>query len=569
VAENEQRAIDGTWRGPISSAKGNANQRSNMQSIAWASCFLKAPDAVYEALSELGAELRNANVELVLFGSAGDYSQYRGFRHVSVPFLLADQGRTFANLFSVSGLPMASSGIAELLEIDRVWGSRFYGAEAHLYVLRALAFWERAFEIMQPSVVVGWGSTAPLSRLHVRLAQQRQRPAYILERGPLENTLTLSLSGQTALTSVNTFPSLISAEIGDARLVKRWNSICSYYQSLSNRHYPSTNRAATPEEEASLQSDPRPRVLYFGTHDVGSGCTLSGTPLGDCYAPWVSSSEQAARLVAEALKSVAPKGSLWIKPHPAVTFRIGSSAGPEIVRHITDLDVHYLVGMADVCVTLASTTQVLAIIAGCPLVTLGNGYLMGRDIAYEVRTPSDVAPMLEMAVRRQGWGVRLEQGQALVATMFERDLFGLTQEVPTELKMKHMATLFSRFSHYRKIDLAPVVERIRAFEILRTTTEDHAGAAVRERDEAKVTLGAVTRERDEAKVTLETVIRERDEAMMILDAVTRERNEARLRLDAMLSSTSWRVTAPLRKLVELSMTVRKKTKYPPVDLNAR
>jgi len=223
--------------------------------------------------------------------------------------------------------------------------------------------------------------------------------------------------------------------------------------------------------------------------------------------------------------------------------------------------------MADVCVTLASTTQVLAIMAGCPLVTLGNGYLMGRDIAYEVRAPSELAPMLEMAVRRQGWEARLEQGQALVAIMFERDLFGLTPEVPTELKMKHMATLLSRFSHYRKIDLAPVVERIRAFDILRTTSEDHAGAAMRERDEAKVTLGAVARERDEAMVTLDAVTRERDkaiatlgavererdEAKVTLEIVTRERNEARLRLDAILSSTSWRVTAPLRKLVELTI----------------
>jgi hypothetical protein len=130
--------------------------------------------------------------------------------------------------------------------------------------------------------------------------------------------------------------------------------------------------------------------------------------------------------------------------------------------------------------------------------------------------------MLEKAIRQEGWASRLEQGRALVAAMFERDLFGLTEEVPTDLKMRHMATLFSRFSQYRKADLAPAMERLREFEILRTTAEDHVGALMRERDEAKLRIDAVIRQRDEVKLTL----------------------------DAILASTSWKVTAPVRRLVD-------------------
>jgi hypothetical protein len=475
-----------------------------MKAIAWASCYVPAPHPFLEALSEIGVALRRANMELVVFGPVGDYSRYLGFRHIDLPPLLAEQGRLYENVISGSNLPMASSGIAELLEIDRAWGSPYHGAEANLYALRALAFWERAFDIMQPSVIVVLGSM-PLSRLLMRLAQQRQRPAYMFDRGPLADTLWLSLSGQVALTSANTYPSLISPNWEDTRLKERWDQIVSYYSVPTGDHYAAHNRAPTAEEETVLRSDPSPRILYLGSSDLASGCSLNETTLGDCIATWVNSSERAAQHVAEALKTIAPEASLWIKPHPAHPLRIPPSSGPKTIRYIADLDVYQLSKMADVCVTLASGAQASAILSGCPVVTLGNAFMMGREIAYEVQSLSELRPALQNAIRREGWAPRLERGRALIAAMFERDLFGMTHSVPTVLNLSHMATLFARFADYCKDGLAPAEIRLREFDLFRTTS--------------------------------------------FTDELGRQLDQTKQELNAVLASTSWKMTAPIRNLM--------------------
>jgi hypothetical protein len=480
----------------------------DMKAIAWASCYVPAPHPFLEALSEVGVALRRADMELVVFGPAGDYSRYLGFRHIDLPPLLAEQGRLYENVISGSNLPMASSGIAELLEIDRAWGSPYHGAEASLYVLRALAFWERAFDILQPSLVVVLGSM-PLSRLLMRLAQQRQRPAYMFDRGPFADTFWLSLSGQVALASVNTYPSLISPNLEDTRLKERWDQIVSYYAVPTGDNYAAHNRAPTAEEEAVLRSDPSPRILYLGSSDLACGVSLNETVLGDCIATWVNSSERAAQHVAEALKTIAPEASLWIKPHPAHPLRIPVSSGPKTTRYINDLDVYQLSKMADVCVTLASGAQASAILAGCPVVTLGNAFMMGRDIAYEVRSLSELRPALQNAIRREGWGPRLERGRALIAVMFERDLFGMKQGVPTVLKLSDMATLFARLADYCRDGLAPAETRLRAFDLFR------AGAFP-------------DREKKE---------------------IERQLDQTKQQLNAVLASTSWKMTAPIRYLM--------------------
>jgi len=147
--------------------------------------------------------------------------------------------------------------------------------------------------------------------------------------------------------------------------------------------------------------------------------------------------------------------------------------------------------MADLCVTWASTTQMTALFEGCPVMTLGNGILMGRDIAYEVHSREQLDSVLSNALRRDSWPERRSRGQALIAAMFERDLFGLSDAVPTRLQLRDLAQLVGRFAHYKPAGTASATDRLLSFRMLLE------GLADREGDGQRICASVIDRLRDE------------------------------------------------------------------------
>jgi hypothetical protein len=113
----------------------------------------------------------------------------------------------------------------------------------------------------------------------------------------------------------------------------------------------------------------------------------------------------------------------------------------------------------------------LALIYDRPLVTLGNGFLMGREIAYEVTSAEALRPALAAALQRQGWSKCLARGRALITAMMEHDLFGLTDDVPTRLKVADLVVLLGRFASYISANAAPADVRYEEFRRLRTDSE--------------------------------------------------------------------------------------------------
>ena len=468
-----------------------------MSAIVWAACFLAPSDAIYAAFSELGDLLRKKGMELVLFGSEGDYSHYSGFRHYACPVLVGEHGRSVAFWTGSAKLPMGAGALDELIALDQAWGAPYSLVEAELYTLKGLSFWERAFELMQPSIILCWGTTLPFSRLLLRLAQQRQRPAYVIERGPLEGTLMLSLSGQTALTSANTLPSLIAPNLDDPLLAARWDAVANFYASSRERNYSSSNQIPEEDQLRASQDSEKARILFLGSFDIGSGCAFADPALGDIYGTWVKSSHEAALAVAKALTHVAPDAILLVKPHPACPFTLNQEEeGSVIVRDMSNLDVRYLMRSSDICVTLASTTQMLAFLEDCPIVTLGNGFLMGRDIAYDVLRPEHLPNLLQQALERQDWSRRLSDGRALLAAMFEQDLIGLEPHIPSKLKLDDLATLLGRFANYCPYDARSANDRIDDFQTFRFMARHDVTDAA---DQAERRMLALVRERDQAQ----------------------------------------------------------------------
>lgn len=449
-----------------------------MRSIVWANCFLGADDVVYESFSRLGEILAESGMLLVMFSPAGDYSRYRGFTHFSCSLLVSDTGRTYRHFLSSRGLPMGSSGVQEFLALDHKWGGPPPSAEQQLLVLRALAFWEYAFDVMQPSVILSWGSSAPTARLLARLGQRCQRPTYIIERGPIPKTLMLSLSGQVSLSGSTTYPALISPSFDEPALVTRWEIVKEFLLSDFKIGYPDRSVPVLSDDALALKADTAPRVLFLGNYDIGSGCAFSPDELGDSHGSWLRSSELGARLVHKVLEDMECASSLWVKPHPATPFALCVTESRCKVRNVGDLSIPALVEAADICVALTSTTQIYPIVFEKPLVSLANGFLMGRHIAYEVTSQDLLQPMLAAALARDDLAKRCENGQALLAALCERDLFGLHEAAPTRLRLGDLATLLSRFRNYSVMPDIDVVRRITHFDDFLTYARGSFGLRV-------------------------------------------------------------------------------------------
>ncbi len=441
--------------------------RGDAKSIIWACCFLwPSTHTAYASFSELGHALKEKGLQLVLFGVEGDYSQYTGFRFFPVSTCLAEQGERLS-MQPCNYDPIDVDALHEMVCIDQAFNSQLSFVEAGPLVERSLSFWERAFDILQPTAILTWGTSIPFARLLYRLGQRRHVLTYVMERGLLENTVSISLSGQVALSSINTSPSLVRPPALDETNQAEWDKIESYCRAIGSMQDHAVHRSPNSEEESFLLTDPKPRVLFLGNYDLGSGSALTDPVFSERVSTWVCTSAEAGRKVAEAMGRVCPEAALWSKPHPSSHptnfYVLQSDAAPNVVRNFPKVNVHRLIQAADVVVTMTSTTQVLALIYDRPFVTLGNGFFMGRDIGYEVGSEDQLIPMLAAALARDGWAERLARGRALMMAMVKHDLFRFSDDAPTRLNVVDLACMLGRLATATPDDHS-VVDRLLVFQ---------------------------------------------------------------------------------------------------------
>lgn len=443
-----------------------------MNSIVWASCWLAPPNNVLDALVELNTQLKAKGILLVIFGDGALRSHYPGLVVIDTPFYIAEIGRRYAS--HSSPIPAAAStvSIAELAAIDRAWGLQLPDLEAELLIMRANAFWEKAFAVMQPSVILSWGATAPVARMLFNIARRFQRPAFVIERGLLEDTISYSIVGQGMLSNFNTNLSLIEPNPADPSIVEAWEAIEKYYSANESRHYPEINREADEKIAGHFEKDRRPRILYLGSHDIGSGASLDPTTLGDLQATWVTSSVAGLEALCEALEEIGFGGSLWFKPHGASYFEKATDKHTFPIVNMANIDVYSIIDHADICVTLTSSTQFIALLKGKPVITLGNGQFSGRGIFYEAPSYSRLVEAVRSALDEDGWTDRLKRGRALLAAGYRETHIGLTPSTPTRYHLDDFCNFISRFGLHTPVNLPSADERVQSFLIFLSLASD-------------------------------------------------------------------------------------------------
>jgi len=432
--------------------------------IIWWVCFLASTDSIYDHISRIGAALSDNGQLLVVIGPEGDYSRCKGFAHLAVPLSIADQGRKWAEVLTSGGLPMTATALQELMDAEFLWCGTQRSLETDFLVLRALSFWEKAFAMMRPCVILTWGTTLPFSRLMLRLAQITQTPSYAMERGLTENTLMMNLVGQCQVSNIGVRLPFIDPIHPNDLVDLEWSTISSYYKKLPQRNYSSANRDMDQGLLTRDRERPAPAILYLGAFDVGSGMAFDDIRTGDRLGGWIRSSSDGAEAVAECLSQLVPGAALYFKSHPAGKIEIRREYKNIEIVNCDTIDFRQLIAECDVCITPISTTQIYGFIYDKPIITLANGFFAGRDITYEAHSMTSLKKQLLAAIEQRGWADKREIAKKLITALFREEFIGLDDEVPCALRTRHLVEHLSRFTNYKHPSSQPALERLQQFQ---------------------------------------------------------------------------------------------------------
>ena len=79
-------------------------------------------------------------------------------------------------------------------------------------------------------------------------------------------------------------------------------------------------------------------------------------------------------------------------------FKKGQEPLPENVINFDDLEIHDVIDMADVTVTILSQTSYVALIRKKPVVMLGYNQIRGKGCVYEAYEKNNIEKEIEMAI---------------------------------------------------------------------------------------------------------------------------------------------------------------------------
>ncbi|MDQ0456062.1 hypothetical protein [Rhizobium paknamense] len=440
--------------------------KKSVSNVIWWCCFLECGDKIYESISEIGLIIKKYGHQLVVIGSPGDYTRYAGFEHIAVSVSLVAQGQELVEIPGASSLPMTLTSLPELLETESFWTGAKPTFETEFNILKAARFWEKSFEIMQPSVIIVWGSTAPFSRLLLRIANLTQTPSYVAERGLTENTLMLNLLGQCIVSNIGTKLSFIQSKVSEKEVAKEWEIIKNYYKNTKERNYKKSQANLGAALIAEKASGGGPKVLFLGAFDLGSGLAFRDKALGGRFARAHLSSQEAAQAVASALSSNHPGAMLINKAHPASPYDLANDHENINILNVKDADFRELIEASDVIVTPISTTQVYGFIYEKPVVTLSNSFFTGRNITYDVTEDYSLGTALNDAINHVDWEKKFRRARSLIVNLFRDEFVGLTDDVPCRLKVADLARHLALFKEYRPYQSEDAKRRLQSYRLL-------------------------------------------------------------------------------------------------------
>lgn len=269
---------------------------------------------------------------------------------------------------------------------------------ADYFVYYADKYLRSLMDYIRPKKVYLWNKFYPFHQLLIQVCKDFHIDIIYMEYGLIPGTYILERTGQMGESYParywNNFEKLEITE----RDVKKATTICEYlFKSGINRKPQPQNSELDNAKRKLIKG--YPIVVYAGQNDYESGMYPYTEETKKFHSPIFKSSNEAAYFLAELAKK--NHWNFIYKPHPiCVDGRLDEVKKnlPEESILISNCNINDLVDLADVNITILSTTAYVSLVREKPTVLLGYTQLYNKNCTYECFEKSKIEEVVKQAI---------------------------------------------------------------------------------------------------------------------------------------------------------------------------
>jgi GT2 family glycosyltransferase len=443
----------GKSKGYLPKIKNNLEPKGEFGAIdIYLSCWLRNRESIHDGVLNLYKILRNKGARVKFVTHSEPILELSNIDAYNVSFSLLDTPLYFNHsefvipeelaeeLYSIIFLRVISSG-AELTSPKQ---------EVFQSLSEAYSFWRREFLFNKPELVIVWGSTCPISRLHIWLCKNLNIPYMVMERGHFSKTLSIDIQGQFAHGAGLFLPERLTYDYDFYIQIAKWvrdNEEVPYaHKNISQCIDPLVL-------EAKAQN--RPVFLFIGVNEPGSGVAYSSHTIVERHSAFYHTSYSALLDAHQAISSVFDDFVLVFKPHPTDRADYSSLNLNGLVMEV-ESNINALIEISDVCISMSTTALARCIIEEKPILTMSYTDLNGLGIAYECFDKASLVQLIRDAYGKVDFDKRKESGRSFICNLFNRKLFSI---YPEDSIMQGLDTFSNRI--VQRMDMQSLLNKAR------------------------------------------------------------------------------------------------------------
>lgn len=298
----------------------------------------------------------------------------------------------------------------------RAWCSSEVSGDVHadssccmVYAMKRFA--EAFIRLVRPERVVLHGSSIPSHKVLARVCAMHGVPVCYTHEGVIPGTYVIEAEGEMGHSLPAMYPKCFMAlpvsedEMSQAQRV--WEYL--YESKLNRKIQPQTD---CQEYIQSQLWQGRPTIFFAGQNDIGSHMVPYTKTTKKYHSPIFHSSLEAAIYLAHICEK---NGWNFVyKPHPDYMQPEQAAKLPRNAIFLARGDINVLIDLADVTVTILSTTNYNALIRRKPVVMLGYNQTKGKGCTYEAFEKDKIEDAIKAALEN---GFTQEQQDAFLLHM--------------------------------------------------------------------------------------------------------------------------------------------------------
>ena len=292
-------------------------------------------------------------------------------------------------------------------------------------------YFRKALDHFHPVGVLVWNQFTAMHRLMASLCEEQGIPVVYMEFGVLPGTFCFDAKGQMGESLMAQQRQEFFLEKLSKRDLEKADEVLNYLRETR------LNRNQQPREQSfdCLQrrlKSKEPVILYCGQSDFESGLCPDQETRILLHSPIFSNSYEPVLFLSQLAQK--NRWNLLVKQHPGMIAmgHIFSSSQSNEYEDVSEMNLHQLLDLADVVVTILSQCSYEALIREKPVVMLGYNQLRFKNCIYQAEEKSQVERKILEALEYGYTSEMREAFQQHVAAMLKYYLYD--DEVPRNLR---------------------------------------------------------------------------------------------------------------------------------------